>query len=71
MMNGKQTLFLDQYGGRYWAKSTKELKEQLSGSVSKMYVDKIAGEHAGKTVHCGYIVGDNWLNAYRHVEVVE
>ena len=63
-------LFIDQYGEHIWARTVKELRERAGGGkVSKMYVDKRAGEHAGKTVHCGYVVGRRWFNKYRPVEV--
>lgn len=66
-MNGKPTLFLDQWGNRWWAKTVKELRSQIGmgGSrVSKMYVDK----KDGRSVHIGYVVGQHWLTAYQRVE---
>jgi hypothetical protein len=36
------------------------LRQQLSGRVSKMYVDKTDG----RTVQVGYVIGRNWLTLY-------
>jgi hypothetical protein len=66
-MNGKLMLYLDQWGNRWWAKTVKELREQIGmgGSrVSKMYVDK----KDGRSVHIGYVVGQHWLTAYQPME---
>ena len=66
MTNGKQTLFLDQFGQPVWAKTVKELIEQVGGSkASKMYTDK----KDGSTVHCGYIVANRWFTAFQPLEV--
>jgi hypothetical protein len=62
-------LFLDQYGGRVWARTLKDLREQVPGAVSKMYVDKTGGPFAGKSVHCGYVIGERWFTRYAPVEV--
>jgi hypothetical protein len=61
-MNGKTTLYVDQYGSKYWCRYVYELKtlHYLTGKVSKMYVDG----NDGKTYHVGYVVGSNWLTAY-------
>jgi len=54
-------LFIDQYGGKEWARSLKELKEKVGpGRVSKQYVDK----KDGTTVHCGYVIGRRWFTRY-------
>lgn len=63
-MKGKPTLYIDQWGSRWWAKTIKELREQIGGRVSKMYVDK----KDGRSVHVGYVVGQHWLTAYQRVE---
>lgn len=66
-MNGKRTLFIDQWGSRFWATTIKGLRQQIGmgGSrVSKMYVDTVDG----RTVHVGYVVGQHWLTAYQRVE---
>lgn len=69
-MNGKPILYIDQYGQKLWAKTVKELREKAGGGrVFKIYVDKIAGEHAGKSVHCGYGVGSRWFSAFAPVEI--
>lgn len=67
-MNGKQTLYIDQYGSRYYAKTVRELRGKvgMGGSrVSKMYHDT----KQGKTVHVGYVVGQHWLTAYKPVQI--
>ena len=43
-------LFVDQYGQKFYAKTVKELKEQLPGRIRKMYVD---GKNGG-VFHVGY-----------------
>ena len=66
-MNGKQTLYLDQHGCRYWASTVKQLRKQIANGgsrVTKMYRDK----KDGSTAHVGYVIGDRWLSAYRQVE---
>jgi hypothetical protein len=64
-MRGKWVLYVDQYGNKFGAHSLKQLREQVSGRVSKMYVDK----KVGGTVHCGYVVGQHWLTAYIPLEL--
>ena len=66
-MNGKRTLYLDQWGNKFWASTVKDLRKQIEmgGSrVSKMYVDKKDGAAA----HVGYVIGPHWLTAYQRVE---
>ena len=64
-MNGKTTLYVDQWGNRFYAQSTRALRDQVGGGrISKMYRDKIDG----RTVHVGYVVGRHWLTAYQPVE---
>jgi hypothetical protein len=66
-MNGEPTLYIDQWGNRWWAKTVKELRQQIGmggSKVSKMYVDT----KAGVSKHIGYVVGEHWLTAYRRVE---
>ena len=67
-MNGKPTLYLDQWGNRYWANNVRELRKQIGmggSKVSKMYVDK----KDGTCVHTGYVVGQHWLTAFKRVEI--
>lgn len=67
-MKGERTLYLDQYGSRFWANNVRELRKQvgMGGSkVSKMYRDK----KDGSIVHVGYVIGQHWLTAFRKVEV--
>jgi hypothetical protein len=67
MLKGKTTMFRDQYGRAYWARTLKELRDQLPGRVSKMYVDM----KDGRTVHCGYVVGSLWLTAFSPLSPLE
>ena len=68
LINGEPTLFIDQYGQRYWARSVKELKSKVGVQhCSKMYLDK----KDGSVVHCGYVLGEHWLTAFKPVEVKE
>jgi hypothetical protein len=68
--SGRMLVYIDQYGQKVWAQTVKELRERAGGGrVFKIYVDKVAGEHAGKTVHCGYGVGHRCFYAYALVEV--
>jgi len=66
-MNGKHTLYIDQYGTKFHCLYVYELKTEhhLSGKISKMYVD---GKD-GKTYHIGYVVGNHWLTAYQAVRI--
>ena len=63
-MHGKPLLYLDQYGVARFARTVAELRHQIGGHVSRMYVDK----KDGRTVHVGYVVGKLWLTAYQIVE---
>ncbi len=56
-------LFIDQYGNRFYASTIKELKQNLIGAVSKMYVDR-----KGESFHIGYVIGQHWLTEYAAVE---
>lgn len=53
-------LYIDQYGNKFWARTLKELRAQIPGRCSKMYVDK----KDGSTVHTGYVIGQHWLTAF-------
>lgn len=64
-MQGKMMLYLDQWGNKFWARTVKELREQISGRINKMYVDK----KDGSIVHVGYVIGEHWLTAYAPVEI--
>ena len=62
------TLYIDQYGNRFYARTRKALREQIGmgGSrVSLMYRDK----KDGRVVRIGYVIGEHWLNAYAPVEL--
>lgn len=66
-MNGNQTLYLDQYGNHYFAKTVKELRSKVDGGgsrVSRMFVYK----RNGSTAHVGYVIGAHWLSAFQPVE---
>lgn len=64
-MKGKLTLYRDQYGQTFTAKTVRELRSKLRGRVSKMYVDK----KDGGTVCVGYVIGQHWLTAFQPVEI--
>ena len=65
-MNGKYTLYIEQWGNRFHASTVRHLREQIGGGrVSKLYQDK----RDGSTVHVGYVIGQHWLTAYRPVEL--
>lgn len=64
-MNGKFTLYLDQYGNKFAAHTVNELRAKVGGGrVGKMYRDKTDG----RTVHVGYVVGAHWCTAYQPIE---
>lgn len=65
-MNGKHTLYVDQYGNKYFANSAKDLKKQIGkGAISAMYADK----KDGSTVKVGYIIGEFWCRAFAPIEI--
>ena len=64
-MNGKTILYIDQYGNNFWAKTVRELREQVRGACSKMYRDKADGS----IMHVGYVIGQHWLTMYAPVEL--
>ena len=53
-------LAISQYGDKFYFKTVKELREQIPGRCSKMYID---GKD-GKTYHVGYVIGQLWLTIY-------
>jgi len=59
------TLYIDQWGSKFYAATIKELREQIPGRCSKMYIDR----KDGSTLHIGYVVGQHWLTMYRRVEI--
>ncbi len=57
----KPTLWVDQFGNKFYASTRKELVVKVGGGrVSKMYVD---GKD-GKAKHIGYVIGQHWLTGY-------
>lgn len=65
-MNGKLTLYLDQYGNRWLARTVRDLRDQIGGGrVSRMFRDKADGS----SVHVGYVVGAHWCDAFQPVEI--
>lgn len=62
------SVFIDQYGHKYYAKNRKELVQAVSpyGSpkVSIMYQDKADGT----SVRIGYIIGEHWCVEYKKIE---
>jgi hypothetical protein len=57
-------LFIDQWGHRFYVDTIKELREQVRGRCSKMYIDRKDGTAA----HIGYVIGQHWLTEYARVE---
>ena len=57
-------LFIDQHRNCYYALNRKDLMKQFPGHVSIMYSDK----KDGRTVRCGYVIGQYWLKEYTAVE---
>ena len=67
-MNGKTLLYIDQWGNRWYAKTVKDLANQLGyskGSARRIYRDK----KDGRTVPVGYTIGRHWLEAFQPVEI--
>ena len=66
MLKGKLTIFIDQYGNVFKARTLKDLKENMGcrGKISKMYCDVPDKEGKTTTYHIGYVIGDHWLTAY-------
>lgn len=68
MLHGKLTLFIDQYGNRWEARSVLELRDKIGGGrVSKMYVH----DKSGNFYHVGYVVGDYWCQAFVPVRILQ
>ena len=59
-MRVKDKLFIDQYGSSWRADTLKDLREQIGGAVSKMYIDK----QDGSIAHNGYVLAELWLTAF-------
>lgn len=57
-----RTLYVDQHGQNYYASSLRELRKQIPGRCSKMYID-----YNGKSYHVGYVIGKYWLNAFQAI----
>lgn len=56
-------LYVCQYGGLYYARTIKELREQIGGGqVRKMYNEDRKDRR--KSFHSGYVVGRLWLRAF-------
>jgi hypothetical protein len=58
--NKQVTLYVSQYGDRFYSYTLKELRSKISGRCSRMLVDGVDGE----IYHVGYVIGDLWLTAY-------
>jgi hypothetical protein len=60
------TLYIDQYGDKWYANTVKSLCKQIGRSKARrMYIDK----KDGSTKHIGYVVGNLWCTAYKPVEM--
>ena len=67
-MAKSKRMYVDQWGGRFFASTVKELRSQIGGGgsrASKMYRDK----KDGSVVHVGYVVGEHWLTGFIPMEV--
>lgn len=53
-------LYVDQYGKKFYAPSLAELRKQIPGRASPMYVDK----KDGSTMRVGVVIGNHWLIEY-------
>lgn len=53
-------LYIDQNGNIFYAKTLQELKEQIPGKVSIMYVDS----NDGNVYKIGYVIGQHCLTCY-------
>lgn len=68
MLHGKCTLFIDQYGNRWEARTVSELRDKIGGGlVSKMYVN----DRSGNRYHIGYVIGHYWCTAYMPVRILQ
>ena len=64
-MTKQATLYLDQFGNKWFARTVRELRTQIGGGrVSKMYRDKADG----RAVHVGYVIGKHWCAGYLPME---
>ena len=68
MLHGKCTLFIDQYGNRWEARTVLELRDKIGGgAVSKMYVN----DRSGNCYHIGYVIGHYLCTAYMPVRILQ
>jgi hypothetical protein len=67
LFDGKRwRLCIDQYGGKVYARTAKELKQNAGpGRLFKVYVDR----KDGATYHVGYGVGRRWFAVWCEMEV--
>ena len=67
-MNGKEMLYVDQWGNRFMAGTVKELRGKIEmggGRVHIMYADR----KDGTTVKTGYVIGGHWLRRFAPLEL--
>lgn len=64
-MRGQLTLYVDQWGNKFFARTVRELWKQIPGRCYRMNVDGMDG----RTYHIGYIIGQHWLEAYQPVRI--
>jgi hypothetical protein len=56
-------LYLDQHGNRFYARTVKELREQIPGKSTPMYADQLDGD----SYRTGQVIGQHWLTKYAPV----
>jgi hypothetical protein len=66
-MNRKPaTLYLDQYGNQWFARTVAELRKQIGAGgsrVTRMYEDR-----GNRVIHVGYVIGQHWCRAFAPIE---
>ena len=58
--NKQVTLYISQYGDRFYSYTLKELRAKIRGRCERMMVDGADGH----VYHVGYVIGQLWLTAY-------
>ena len=67
-MRGNLTLYRDQYGNSFWARTVEDLRSQIGMGGSRVF-KQYTRKCDGSTAHTGYVIGGHWLSAFRAVEI--